>query len=871
MEKIIITGGLGYIGSELCKLYSGEARFKNITVIDSRFISERVKQLRDWGINFVQGSILDESFISSLIKDADVVIHLAGITDVAYTKTEANEEKDIQIRQIGINGTRNIIKYTKKNCKIIFPSTHVVFEGFSETKINIEETEQPCPILTYSIGKAQSEIDIIQSNKNYIILRLASVYGYSTDTTRMNIMPNLFSKIASQNGTISLFSGGIQLKSLVPLIDVARCMKFMAENNIKKEIFHLSKETMTVKEVANICKEFNPKLTIIETKDEIPNLGYTLSNKKLLSTGFQFLYDIRQCIKEMINNWSIKDINLELEYLDKGGKEFVDSRGKILNYELTEPINMIGYIESKKGTVRANHYHPIQEQKCLLVKGQYISVIKDLSIENGQIETKLVNEGDIAIIKPNVAHTMIFTEDSIFLNLVRGEREHSNYGITHTIPYILVDEETKNRLLLSYKTSCKSCGNKHLDRVISLGNSPLANNLKNSINENTEVYPLEVNYCSKCQNCQLSVVVPPEKMFDNYLYVSSTTSVFRNHFENVALQYIDEFNLDNTSLVVDIGSNDGVGIKPFMDRGIKVVGVDPAKNIANIANDKNIPTINEYFDHSTAIKIIEKYGKAKLVTASNVFAHSDKLVDIANSAFELLDDDGVFIVEVQYLLDTINDLTFDNIYHEHVNYWSITSINNFFNNLNLIVYKVEHIDTHGGSVRVYVKRNGCLIEPSVNIYLENENNFGIKTLKTYKEFEKNIINIKKIVNENFKKLKEKYGTIAAYGSPAKATTSLNYFGINNNYIDYTIEDNQMKDGKYIPGVNIPIKNKEYCISNPPKIIVVLAWNFFEHIKNSNKILLDMGIRFINIKELQDINFKLDDKPQIDTKNFIYYM
>jgi quercetin dioxygenase-like cupin family protein len=277
---------------------------------------------------------------------------------------------------------------------------------------------------------------------------------------------------------------------------------------------------MTVKEVANLCKELNPKLTIVETKDEIPNLGYTISNKKLLSTGFEFLYGIKQCVKEMIDNWSVKNINPELEYLDKGGKEYVDSRGKILNYELTEPINMIGYIESKKGTVRANHYHPIQEQKCLLVKGQYISVIKDLSVENAPIETRLVNEGDIAIIKPNVAHAMIFTEDSVFLNLVRGEREHENYGVTHTIPYILVDEATRDRLLLSYKTSCRSCGNKHLDRVISLGNSPLANNLKNSVNENTEVYPLEVNYCSKCQNCQLSVVVPPEKMFDNYLLIN---------------------------------------------------------------------------------------------------------------------------------------------------------------------------------------------------------------------------------------------------------------------------------------------------------------------------------------------------------------
>ena len=274
--KILITGGLGYIGTELCKLYSGEARYKKITVIDNRFLSERVKQLRDWGIDFIQCSLFDD-IIKKLAEEADIIIHLAGITDVAYTKTESNTEKDEEIKRVGIEGTRNIIKYSSKSCKIIFPSTHVVYEGFETTKTDIDESVPTCPVLTYAKGKVQSELDLINSGKSYVILRLASVYGYSNDTMRMGIMPNLFSKIASQNGTIKLFSGGVQLKSLVPLIDVARCIKFMAENKIQNEIFHLSKENMTVKEVAMLCKEINPNLTIIETNDEIPNLGSFIS------------------------------------------------------------------------------------------------------------------------------------------------------------------------------------------------------------------------------------------------------------------------------------------------------------------------------------------------------------------------------------------------------------------------------------------------------------------------------------------------------------------------------------------------------------------------------------------------------------------
>jgi nucleoside-diphosphate-sugar epimerase/SAM-dependent methyltransferase/quercetin dioxygenase-like cupin family protein len=842
-NKIVITGGLGYIGSELCKLYSGEARYLDIVVIDSRFVSERVKQLRDWGIKFIQASIMDEEVLEQELKNANTIIHLAGITDVAYTKTESNEDKDLEIKRIGIDGTRNIIKFANEKAKIIFPSTHVVYEGFKETKINITEDVEPFPTLTYSTGKVQSEMDLKESDKNYVILRLASVYGYSTDTMRINIMPNLFSKIASQNGTIKLFSGGVQLKSLVPLIDVARCFKFMAESNIINETFHLSKETMTVREVAELCKEFNPKLNIIETNDEIPNLGYTISNRKLLDTGFKFRYDIRTCVDEMISNWSYKNEPIDLEYIINGGKEYIDDRGKISNFELTEPINLIGYIESKSGTVRANHYHPIQEQKCLLVKGKYVSVIKDLANPNAVIETRLIKEGDIAVIRPNVAHTMVFLEDSIFLNLVRGEREHNNYGITHTIPYTLVDEEFRRDIINGYKTECRSCTNIHMEKVISLGKSPMANNLLDSKDELFEEFPLQMDYCPKCHNAQLSYVVSPNKMFDNYLYVSSTSPSFRKHFEDAAIKYIDKFNLNENSLVLDIGSNDGISLKPFKERGVKVIGVEPAKNVAKIANDNGINTINEYFTDRT-------FGDTNfvdVVTASNVFAHADDLKDITNNVFKILKDDGTFIVEVQYLLDTIKDLTFDNIYHEHVNYWSVTSINNFFNGLGLCVVEVEHINTHGGSIRVYVKRNGE-IGSSINEFINDEKDFGLCDFQTYRDFAIRIEDSKNNVIKNIKKLKDGGFTLVGYGSPAKATTALNYYGITNKDFDFIVEDNELKHGKIIPRTNIPIKPKSELVGGNIKVII-LAWNFANEIKENNKELIDSGIEFISIKDL----------------------
>jgi len=448
--RIIITGILGYIGSELSKLYSGEARVHDIIGIDNRFISQRVAQLRAWNIDFVHGDILDKELVSKLLEDADIVYHLAGITDVAYTRNDINPHRDELITKVGVEGTRNIINSVKW-AKIVFPSSHVLFEGLTETKFDLTEKDLIKPELAYSKGKAKSEEDFKSYAKNYVILRLGSVYGYSTDTMRINIVPNLFSKITSQNGTIKLFSGGVQYKSFVNVIDVARCMKFVGESKLNQQTYHLSNENMTIRDIAHICKNNNSNVKLMSTKDVIPNLGYTLSNKKLLKTGFSFLYNIHDSIKEMVTKWSAKPYEEYNEKVITGSDEFVDERGKISNYELSEPINLVGYIESKEGTVRANHFHPIQEQKCLLIKGKYLSVTKDLLSEPAPIQTKMIRAGDLAVIPPNVAHAMVFLEDSIFLNLVNGDRNHENFGITHTLPYILVTNKMAKRLINEYR------------------------------------------------------------------------------------------------------------------------------------------------------------------------------------------------------------------------------------------------------------------------------------------------------------------------------------------------------------------------------------------------------------------------------------
>ena len=845
-KKIIITGGLGYIGTELCKIYSGVSWNNSITIIDNRFISERVNQLRNWNMNFIHGDILDRELINKHCKDADIVHHLAGITDVPRVKSETSETIDARIKLVAEEGTQNILDAINNKCKIILPSTHVVYEGIEKVKNNILEEEELKPVLSYANSKAINENQLKKSGKNYIILRLGSVYGYSTDTARIDIMPNLFSKIASQNGTLKLFAGGRQVKSLVPLIDVARCFKFMEEKeDISSEIYNLTKETVTVKEVAEICKKHNPNIILRETNDEIPNLGFSLSNKKILNTGFKFLYGLDEIIREMILKWSKINLKKDLEYVRDGENEYIDERGKISNHELTEPINLIGLIDSKRGTMRANHYHPMQEQKCLFTKGQIIEVFQDILNKNSPKITQVVNEGQLSVIKPNVAHTMIFSKDTVFLNLVRGEREHDNYGVTHTIKHVFVDDKEKNLLLKCYKFECRSCGYEKLKRVVSLGYQPLANNLLNKVNDDCELYPLEMNYCEKCYNCQLSVAVDPKKMFTNYLYTSSTSHSFREHFKKAAKKYVKDLKLKpKNSYIIDIGSNDGVALKPFVEMKFKnILGIEPAKNLAKKANKNKIKTFNGFLEKKSLKKIKKN---ADLILASNVFAHSDKLKEMAECMLKLLSKNGTIIIEIQYLLNTLKDLTFDNIYHEHYNYWSLTSLVNFFNQFDSKLIKAEKIDTHGGSLRIYVKKGQKIkVDKSVKELIKKEYDFGITKYRTYKEFGEKVYKIRENVIKNLKKLNKEGKTIIGYGSPAKATTALNFFGIKNE-IKYVVEDNKLKHGKYIPGVKIPIKSK-LEIKEKNNTILVLAWNFFNEIKNNNK---EISNNFINVKDLE---------------------
>lgn len=302
-QKLLITGVLGYISRGFCELHKNDYE---IIGIDNNFIPDKVKWLTENGIKFYHRDLFN---IKDLLPSVDIVLHTAGITAVPTVKSQSNPTIDTEIYKVGVEGTRQIIEHTSKDCQIIFLSTHVVFESLAPTSEYITETYTPCPELAYATSKYQSEKDLLYSNKKFIILRLASVYGYN-DCVRWKILPNLFSKMASVDEKLKVFGNGNNIKPLVGIKDVCRAIRWLQFNSRNHDhngqIYNVVNDHKTVKEIAEICKLYNPNLNIEFTNDEIPNLGYSLSNEKLKTTGFEFYQTVNSEIKIMMDNWKNK-------------------------------------------------------------------------------------------------------------------------------------------------------------------------------------------------------------------------------------------------------------------------------------------------------------------------------------------------------------------------------------------------------------------------------------------------------------------------------------------------------------------------------------------------------------------------------------
>lgn len=408
---------------------------------------------------------------------------------------------------------------------------------------------------------------------------------------------------------------------------------------------------------------------------------------------------------------------------------------------------------------------------------------------------------------------------------------------------------------VTVQTTCRLCGSPQISPLWSFGETPLANAYlrPEEIDQPEFTAPLEVVQCAECALVQLRHTVPPDLLFRNYLYVSSTSPRFVAHFDTSARALVERFQLRADSLVVDVGSNDGILLKPLKARGVRVLGIEPATAIAAQATADGAETVPEFFDQALATTLREQHGPAAVVTANNVFAHTPDIHGFTSAVKTLLATDGVFVFEVQYLGDLLRHNLFDIVYHEHLCYYHLSPLVEFFARTGMEVFDVQRLPVHGGSLRVFVQRaNGPYpLERAVEELLETERHAGLGTRAPYREFVERIEHNKHRLRDLLGQLKRQGKRIAGYGAPAKATTLLSIFGIGADTLDFVVDDDRtFKQGRYMPSLHIPIVSPEYLYRpldparGTPDYCLILAWNFAEPIMQKHVRFTSGGGRFI---------------------------
>ena len=383
--------------------------------------------------------------------------------------------------------------------------------------------------------------------------------------------------------------------------------------------------------------------------------------------------------------------------------------------------------------------------------------------------------------------------------------------------------------------TCRVCRSNNLEEFLDLSDQPHCNSLlrPDQLDKPEPFYPLRVYYCHDCTTVQIDHTVPKEEMFSEYLYVSGTTATLRNHFQDTTDRMVSKLGLQSGDLVVDIGSNDGTWLSCYAKHGIKATGVEPARNLAQMANDNGLDTLNAFFNVDAANEILSTRGKPKLVTAAGVFFHLEELHSATEGVAHLIGDDGVFCVQAIYLGEILRNTEFDNIYHEHLTYWCIGSIQRLFDQFDLEVFDAQLLPIHGGSMEMLVAKKGTReVQPSVTRYRDEEKKLGFDTIETYRAFADRVWKIRDDLLAILEGYKKDGKTIHALGAPAKGATTLNSFKIDTALVDLAVERNPLKIGKVIPGARIPIEDED--TAPVPDAYLLLPWNFMKEIVSKKK-------------------------------------
>ena len=378
---------------------------------------------------------------------------------------------------------------------------------------------------------------------------------------------------------------------------------------------------------------------------------------------------------------------------------------------------------------------------------------------------------------------------------------------------------------------CYICKKNDLTEILDLGNHPppLILLSENELKTKSEpLFPLKLFLCEGCGLVQLDDAVDPELLFRDYSYTSSASVSFKNHLHSFAKEVVEKYRLTKDDLVIDIASNDGTLLQGFLSHDVKVLGIEPS-NVAKLAEEKGVTTVNDFFDEKIANEILQKYGKAKIITATNVFAHIHKLDSLMNGIKVLLDDDSSFISENHYLKDLIEKLEYDTIYHEHLRYYGLSQLVTLFEKYDMEVYHVERIPTHGGSIRVFAcQKNTHEITSSVASLLMEEKEMKLTSKQTLLDFAGKVHENKSELLHILKKLQSEGKKVVGISAPARSCTVLNFCNIDSSLLNCITESSSLKIGKFTPGTHIPIKSDSFLNDEQPDYALLLSW----HLKDS---------------------------------------
>jgi SAM-dependent methyltransferase len=395
--------------------------------------------------------------------------------------------------------------------------------------------------------------------------------------------------------------------------------------------------------------------------------------------------------------------------------------------------------------------------------------------------------------------------------------------------------------------SCLGCGHLLPAPFLNLGRTPLANSyvLAGQANLPEEVFPLSVAYCGTCHLVQLTQLVPPEKLFTEYLYFSSYSETFVAHARAMAESLTERFNLGPASRVMEIASNDGYLLQFFKERDIPVLGIEPARNIAAKARERGIPTLECFFGMQAVEEICSKFGRADLIIGNNVLAHVPDIRGFLRAVAVCLRPDGAAVFEFPHVGEMLERTEFDTIYHEHVFYYSLNAIEGLAGRAGLELFDVAMQSVHGGSLRIFLQHPGTRpVADRIAATLHDEKTSGLLSSERYASFGQSVNALKTELVSLLRRLKASGKRLAAYGAPAKGNTLLNYCGIGTDLLEFTVDRSPHKQGLLLPGSRIPIRAPEALLGQRPDYAVILPWNIADEIVGQQQEYLRRGGKFI---------------------------